>query len=68
MAVKALYDYNFPSADRAVLFGDDELVYVHWPTYRDVHRIRAGMLGRPACPKYWTASHILTVRPMGKTR
>jgi phenol hydroxylase P4 protein len=30
MAVKALYDYDFPSADRAELFGDDQLVYVHW--------------------------------------
>ena len=30
MTVKALYDYDFPSADRAELFGDDELVYVHW--------------------------------------
>lgn len=30
MAVKALYDYDFPSADRAELFGDDELVYVYW--------------------------------------
>jgi phenol hydroxylase P4 protein len=30
MPVKALYDYEFPSADRAGLFGDDQLVYVHW--------------------------------------
>lgn len=30
MAVKALYDYDFPSADRAELFGDDQLVYVQW--------------------------------------
>jgi phenol/toluene 2-monooxygenase (NADH) P4/A4 len=30
MPVKALYDYDFPSADRAELFGDDQLVYVHW--------------------------------------
>ncbi|AEA23026.1 phenol hydroxylase subunit P4 [Pseudonocardia benzenivorans] len=30
MAVKALYDYEFPSADRAENFGDDQLVYVHW--------------------------------------
>lgn len=30
MAVKALYDYDFPSADRQELFGDDQLVYVHW--------------------------------------
>lgn len=30
MTVKALYDYDFPSADRAELFGDDQLVYVHW--------------------------------------
>jgi phenol hydroxylase P4 protein len=30
MAVKALYSYDFPSADRAELFGDDQLVYVHW--------------------------------------
>ena len=30
MTVKALYDYRFPSADRAELFGDDQLVYVLW--------------------------------------
>jgi len=30
MTVKALYDYTYPSADRAELFGDDQLVYVHW--------------------------------------
>jgi len=30
MPVKALYDYDFPSADRAELFGEDQLVYVHW--------------------------------------
>ncbi|WP_375504543.1 phenol hydroxylase subunit P4 [uncultured Jatrophihabitans sp.] len=30
MAVKALYDYTFPSADRVELFGDDQLVYVRW--------------------------------------
>jgi phenol hydroxylase P4 protein len=30
MAVKALYNYDFPSADRAENFGDDQLVYVHW--------------------------------------
>ena len=30
MTVKALYDYEFPSADRAENFGDDQLVYVHW--------------------------------------
>lgn len=30
MTVKALYDYEFPSADRAEIFGDDQLVYVHW--------------------------------------
>jgi phenol/toluene 2-monooxygenase (NADH) P4/A4 len=30
MPVKALYDYEFPSADRAELFGGDQLVYVHW--------------------------------------
>jgi phenol hydroxylase P4 protein len=30
MTVKALYDYTFPSADRQELFGDDQLVYVHW--------------------------------------
>ena len=30
MPVKALYDYEFPSADRAEAFGDDQLVYVHW--------------------------------------
>jgi phenol hydroxylase P4 protein len=30
MAVKALYDYEFPAADRAELFGDDMLVNVWW--------------------------------------
>lgn len=30
MTVKALYDYEFPSADRVENFGDDQLVYVHW--------------------------------------
>ena len=30
MAVKALYDYTYPSADRAENFGDDQLVYVRW--------------------------------------
>lgn len=30
MTVKALYDYDFPSADRAENFGEDQLVYVHW--------------------------------------
>ena len=30
MTVKALYDYEYPSADRAEIFGDDQLVYVHW--------------------------------------
>ncbi|WP_284982482.1 phenol hydroxylase subunit P4 [Arthrobacter sp. efr-133-TYG-118] len=30
MSVKALYDYEFPSMDRAKLFGEDLLVYVHW--------------------------------------
>lgn len=30
MAVKALYDYTFPSADRVENFGDDQLVYVEW--------------------------------------
>lgn len=30
MPVKALYDYDFPSADRVENFGDDQLVYVHW--------------------------------------
>jgi phenol hydroxylase P4 protein len=30
MAVKALYDYDFPSADRQEVYGDDQLVYVHW--------------------------------------
>jgi phenol/toluene 2-monooxygenase (NADH) P4/A4 len=30
MTVKALYDYNLPSADRAEVFGDDQLVYVLW--------------------------------------
>lgn len=30
MTVKALYDYDFPSADRIENFGDDQLVYVLW--------------------------------------
>jgi phenol hydroxylase P4 protein len=30
MTVRALYDYDFPSADRAENFGGDQLVYVHW--------------------------------------
>jgi phenol/toluene 2-monooxygenase (NADH) P4/A4 len=30
MSVKALYDYDFPSADRIENFGDDQLVYVLW--------------------------------------
>jgi len=30
MSVKALYDYEFPSMDRAEVFDDDVLVYVHW--------------------------------------
>ena len=30
MAVKALYDYDFPSKDRAEVFGDDMLVNVRW--------------------------------------
>ena len=30
VSVKALYDYDFPSADRVENFGDDQLVYVHW--------------------------------------
>lgn len=30
MAVKALYEYDYPAADRAEVFGDDQLVYVHW--------------------------------------
>lgn len=30
MSVKALYNYDFPSADRIENFGDDQLVYVHW--------------------------------------
>lgn len=30
MAVKALYDYTFPSRDRQELYGDDILVYVGW--------------------------------------
>ena len=30
MAVKALFEYDYPAADRAELFGDDQLVYVHW--------------------------------------
>lgn len=30
MAVKALYDYDYPSRDRQELFGDDMLVHVMW--------------------------------------
>lgn len=30
MPVKAVYDYDYPSADAAENFGDDQLVYVHW--------------------------------------
>lgn len=30
MGVKALYDYDYPSADRAEVFGDDLLVNVMW--------------------------------------
>ncbi|GAB04596.1 phenol hydroxylase [Gordonia amarae] len=30
MTVKALYEYDYPAADRAELFGDDQIVYVHW--------------------------------------
>lgn len=30
MTVKALGAYDFPSADRAELFGDDQLVFVMW--------------------------------------
>jgi phenol hydroxylase P4 protein len=30
MTVKAMYDYDYPSADRIENFGDDQLVYVHW--------------------------------------
>lgn len=30
MAVKALYDYEFPSRDRAELYGEDQLVNVLW--------------------------------------
>lgn len=30
MAVKALYDYDFPSKDRQENFGDDFLVHVMW--------------------------------------
>lgn len=30
MSVRAIGHYEFPSADRAELFGDDQLVYVHW--------------------------------------
>lgn len=30
MAVKAMGPYDYPSADRAENFGDDQLVYVHW--------------------------------------
>jgi phenol hydroxylase P4 protein len=30
MAVKALYEYDYPSKDRQELFGDDILVHVMW--------------------------------------
>jgi phenol hydroxylase P4 protein len=30
MAVKAIYDYDFPAVDRAEVFGDDMLVNVWW--------------------------------------
>ncbi|MBM7367845.1 phenol hydroxylase subunit P4 [Gordonia hydrophobica] len=30
MAVKALYEYKYPAADRAEIFGEDQLLYVHW--------------------------------------
>jgi phenol/toluene 2-monooxygenase (NADH) P4/A4 len=30
MSVKAVYDYDFPSADRIENFGPDQLVYVLW--------------------------------------
>jgi phenol hydroxylase P4 protein len=30
VTVKALYDYTYPSADRAENFGDDQLIYVLW--------------------------------------
>ncbi len=30
MGVKATYDYDYPSADRAEVFGDDLLVNVMW--------------------------------------
>jgi phenol hydroxylase P4 protein len=30
VSVKALYDYDFPSADRIENFGPDQLVYVLW--------------------------------------
>jgi phenol hydroxylase P4 protein len=30
MAVKAIYDYDFPSRDRQELYGDDILVNVLW--------------------------------------
>ncbi|MGD9527422.1 phenol hydroxylase subunit P4 [Pseudonocardia sp.] len=34
MAVKALYEYDFPSKDRQELFGDDILVHVMWTNNR----------------------------------
>ncbi|HZD67302.1 MAG TPA: phenol hydroxylase subunit P4 [Acidimicrobiales bacterium] len=30
MTVKAIGNYDFPSSDRAELFGDDQLVHVRW--------------------------------------
>jgi phenol hydroxylase P4 protein len=34
MAVKALYDYDFPSRDRQELYGEDLLVNVMWTNNR----------------------------------
>jgi phenol hydroxylase P4 protein len=45
MTVRAIGNYDFPSADRQELFGDDELVYVHWqdnPLFCSAAAFRAG--------------------------
>ncbi len=64
MAVKALYDYDFPSADRAELFGDDQLVYVHWDgnplfcsaaCFREPQALPFGEFGTQLVPP-WAAS------------
>jgi len=41
MAVKAMYDYDYPSRDRQELFGDDMLVNVQW--------VNNPLFAAPAC-------------------